>query len=182
MASDAVTVIQNDHRVMEALFEELRDPASDRPALLDEVAARFAAHARAEEEQVYPALVEADPSQADDVHHGLDEHHEAEELLEELRATALDSPAFDEVLDEFVAAVSHHVEEEESELLPRLAESVGKARLQELGRAFEQARLHQLRGAGFEQAGEAADTGNSDAAGHRYINKDDLVDAARRRG
>src|SRR3712207_9481325 len=97
MTSDAVTMIKNDHRVMESLFEKLKDPSSDRPALLEEVAARLNAHARAEEERVYPALVRAEPSEADEVHHGVEEHHEAEELLERLRATDPSGAQFDKL-------------------------------------------------------------------------------------
>ena len=70
MASDAVTMIKNDHRVMERLFDMLKDPNSDRPALLSEVAARLSAHSWAEEEKVYPALLKADPSEEGQVYHG----------------------------------------------------------------------------------------------------------------
>jgi hypothetical protein len=157
MAPDAVTVIKRDHRVIEALFDRLRDPSSDRAALVEEVAARFAAHARAEEDHVYPALAKADPSDADELHHGVDEHHEAEELLEELRDTEPDSPDFQTALQELVDAVRHHVEEEEAEILPQLAESVDRTRLVELGRAFEDARLRELREAGFDADGGAGD-------------------------
>ena len=51
------------------------------------------------------------------------------------------SAQFDAVLEEFVAAVKHHIEEEETKILPALAESVERSRLGELGAAFEERRI-----------------------------------------
>lgn len=150
MASDAVTMIMNDHRVMEALFERLKDPNSDRRALLTEVAARLSAHSWAEEEKVYPALLKADPGEEGQVYHGVEEHHEATDLLHKLLVTDPASQQFDTVLKQFVDAVQHHVEEEESEILPDLAAKVDAARLEKLGEAFEQRRLEILRSHGID--------------------------------
>jgi len=151
MASDAVTMITNDHRVMETLFEMLQDPHSDRPALLTEVAARLSAHSWAEEEKVYPALLKADPTEEGEVYHGIEEHHEATDLLHKLLVTDPTSQQFDTVLELFVSAVKHHVEEEEeSEILPDLASKVDKARLEKLGEAFEERRLEILRSHGID--------------------------------
>jgi hemerythrin superfamily protein len=150
MASDAVTLIKNDHRVMEQLFDMLQDPDSDRPALVAEVTARLSAHAWAEEEKVYPALIKAQPGEEQQVYHGVEEHHEATELLHKLQITDPASTEFDSVLEQFVAAVKHHVEEEESEILPELAAAVGPERLEALGAAFEERRLEILQAHGVD--------------------------------
>jgi hemerythrin superfamily protein len=210
MASDAVTLIMNDHRVMERLFEMLKDPNSDRPALLAEVVARLSAHSWAEEEKVYPALVKADPAEESQVYHGVEEHHEATELLHKLMATDSNSAQFDSLLTEFIDAVKHHVEEEESEILPELSESIGESKLEELGRAFEERRLEVLAahgitdqavGAGGAAAqlalGERAGRGDvasmtrdelyekareADVPGRSQMNKDELAKAVEERG
>jgi hemerythrin superfamily protein len=209
MASDAVTLIMNDHRVMETLFEMLKDPASDRPALVAEVVARLSAHSWAEEEKVYPALIKADPSEEGQVHHGVEEHHEATELLHKLQETDPAGPQFDKALAEFIDAVTHHVEEEESELLPELADSVDRTRLMELGQAFEERRLEVLRShgitdqavgaggaaarlAGGERAGRGDVAGMSrdelyekakaaDVPGRSQMSRDELAEAVRER-
>ena len=170
MATDAVTLIMNDHRVMEQLFEMLKDPRSDRPALVAEVVARLSAHSWAEEEKVYPALLKADPAEEGQVYHGVEEHHEATELLHKLQATDPTSAQFDSVLEQFVEAVTHHVEEEESEILPELSESIDEAKLVELGRAFEERRLEVLAAHGItDQAvgagGAAAQLSRGERAG-----------------
>lgn len=143
MASDAVTLIMNDHRLMEQLFERLRAGSGDRQLLLDEIAARLTAHSHAEELRVYPSLP------AEQAHHGADEHHEAERMLHDLQRMGPEDEAFADKLDDFIAAVAHHVEEEETSMLPALRESVDDARLAELGAAFEQVRLEELTVAGI---------------------------------
>lgn len=210
MASDAVSLIMNDHRVMESLFELLKDPNSDRPALVAEVVARLSAHSWAEEEKVYPALIKADPSEEGQVYHGVEEHHEATEMLHKLQTTDPTSPRFDRVLREFVDAVTHHVEEEESEILPELAEAFDQARLQEMGRAFEERRLEILQahgitdeavgaGGAVAQLARGARAGRGDVAeltreelyeqareaeipGRSQMSKEELAKAAQRKG
>lgn len=146
---DAVTAITNDHRVMEGLFERLTSGQGDKTALVTEVKARLLAHSKAEEEHVYPALVRNDPGEKGDVHHGVEEHREAEEKLRACEA-ALGTTRFAEAVTEFVDAVTHHVEEEESDILPALKDAVGAGKLDELGETFEKRRLSELKAAGFD--------------------------------
>jgi hemerythrin superfamily protein len=183
MGSDAVTLIKNDHRLMEQLFEKMRTRKSERAALVKECVARLSAHSWAEEERVYPAVVQADPPERGEVYHGVEEHHEAERLMHQLEDTDPNSPKFESVLEEFVAAVKHHVEEEETKILPALAESVEPEKLRELGAAFEERRLavlaeHGLGGGPtrdelYEQAKEAQVPGRS------KMSKEELAQAVR---
>jgi hemerythrin superfamily protein len=169
MATDAVTLIENDHRVLEGLFDQLQAGEGDRKALVDEVAARLNAHSRAEEQKVYPAIEQADPAEEEEVEHAYDEHREAEHLLEKARHL-IETPNFGQALTEFVEAVRHHVEEEENEVLPALRDAVDQKTLERLGAEFEEVRVELLRGAGIED--EPAATGGVEAA-------DDLEDATR---
>jgi hypothetical protein len=143
-AADAVTLIERDHRALESLFERVRSGTGDRVTLLNEIAVRLTAHARAEEQEVYPALgpaaaAEPAPDRHSEVEHAFDEHHEAEHWLRAAR-NLTGSPHFDEAFAVFVAAVGHHVQEEEQEMLPALRKAVDPAALRTLGAAFEQAR------------------------------------------
>jgi hemerythrin superfamily protein len=137
-AADAVSLIERDHREMEALFERVKAGNGDRAALLGEITTRLTAHARAEEQEVYPQARRTGPGDAE-VGHAYDEHHEAEHLLRSARNLAA-SPHFDEAFAAFVAAVSHHVEEEEQELLPALRDAVDAGTLRRLGTAFDKTR------------------------------------------
>jgi hemerythrin superfamily protein len=93
------------------------------------------AHSRAEEAEVYPVAA-SEAGEADDVAHSQEEHVKAEQLLEQLAGADPESPAFDQVLNELVDAVTHHVEEEESSVLPGMRDHLDESRLAELGEAF----------------------------------------------
>ncbi|MEV8512605.1 hemerythrin domain-containing protein [Dactylosporangium sp. NPDC051484] len=149
MASDAVTLITNDHRVMERLFERLRSGRGDRQLLLDECAARLTAHSHAEEQKVYPVLAGLDAHAREEAHTGADEHHEAERLLHDLQRISPEGPGFDDTLENFIATVARHVVHEEDELLPTLREALSEERLAEVGAAFEEVRIAELAVAGI---------------------------------
>jgi hemerythrin superfamily protein len=154
MAPDVVTSIKNDHRLLEGLFAQLQAGKGDRAALVTEVAARLTAHSRAEEEEVYPAIKNVARDKQRDVDHAYEEHQEAEHLLRKVE-NLIGSPHFDEALEEFVAAVKHHVEEEESQVLPALEKAVDAGALRRLGETFEQSRAEELRRAGYDEPGDA---------------------------
>ena len=185
MPTDADTLIKDDHRVMEQLFERMRTQKNRRSVLVKECVARLSAHSWAEEERVYPAIVKADPPEQNEVYHGVEEHHEAEQLLHKLAETDPQSPDFDAVLEEFIAAVTHHVEEEESTILPALAESVDRAKLDELGAAFEERRTAVLadHGIGVGSAAELSrdelyqKAKQADVPGRSTMTKDELAQA-----
>jgi len=193
MAADAVTLIKNDHRLMEELFAQLKAAKGDRRALVTEVQARLSAHARAEEAEVYPTLAKAAGEKAE-VEHGTYEHLEAEHKLRKV-SNLIDSPHFSQALDEFVAAVDHHVQEEESELLPALKKATDKETLDRLGAAFERARLDELSTSGYEQAPRSTEPADdlaeatrdelyekaqkADIPGRSHMKKEDLIEALR---
>lgn len=145
---DVVTAIMNDHRVLEGLFEELKSGDEDRAVLIAEIKARLYAHSRAEERYVYPALARLRPSQV--VQHGVEEHREADDKLAELQAASEDDSS--RALKEFIDAVSRHVDEEESELLPAIKAAMSYRKRDELGRRFESSRINELRRAGIDDA------------------------------
>ncbi|MEJ3747342.1 hemerythrin domain-containing protein [Actinomycetes bacterium KLBMP 9797] len=193
MASDAVTLIKNDHRVMEQLFEQMLSRKGDRTALLKECIARLSAHSWAEEEKVYPAIVQADPPEEGQVYHGVEEHHEAEQLMHKLEEIDPASAEFDSTLVEFVEAVKHHVEEEETKILPALAESVDRIKLEELGAAFEERRMAVLSEHGYgadmppgasaparKVGGSAAGGGKAGATKTEKMTKEELYQQAKK--
>lgn len=185
--ADAVTVITSDHRVMEGIFDRLRSGDGDRTALLNEVGARLEAHSRAEEDYVYPAIIRNDPDESKDVYHGYEEHHEAAALLYALKQMEPTDSGFESKLNEFIEAVQHHVQEEESEILPALAESLPPARLQELGREFERRRRRELAAHGYEDEDMSAEELYEEAKeaqipGRSRMSRDELVKAVRESG
>lgn len=134
MKSDVVDLIMNDHRELEKVFDQLLEAPDTRPNLVPVMITMLAAHSRAEEADVYPAARDAGIDK--DVEHSQKEHLEADQLALKLSETPFDAPGFEATLKELVEAVSHHLEEEESTVLPGLRENLSGDRLEALGEAF----------------------------------------------
>lgn len=142
MDQDVVELIMNDHRELERLFDALLNEPDKRAGLLPVMTTLLTAHSRAEEAEVYPAAREAGGE--DDVEHSQKEHLEADQLALALAETDPDSAEFPTALQKLVDAVSHHVEEEETTVLPGMRERLDEARRVELGAAFLAAREQHL--------------------------------------
>lgn len=142
MDSNVVDLIMNDHRELERLFQQLQERPHKRANLVPVMIALLTAHSRAEEAEVYPAAAEA--GIADDVEHSQKEHLEADQLAAEVAGTEVGASDFEAKLTKLIDAVAHHVEEEESTVLPGMRENLSADRLDELGRAFLKSRQQHL--------------------------------------
>jgi Hemerythrin HHE cation binding domain len=142
MDSNVVDLIMNDHRELERIFDQLMTQPDKRPSLVPVMITLLTAHSRAEESEVYPAA--RDAGGAEDVEHSQKEHLEADQLAAAVADTDYDSPQFPEALQKLIDAVKHHVDEEESSVLPGMREHLDAARLDELGQAFLQSRAEHL--------------------------------------
>jgi hemerythrin superfamily protein len=140
---DVVDLIMTDHREVERLFDELKDEPQKRPNLLPVLTTLLTAHSRAEEAEVYPVAA-GEAGEAEEVAHSQEEHIEADELLAKLAATDSSSPEFEQVLQEPIDAVAHHVEEEETKVLPGMRERLSDDRRLQLGEAFAASREKHL--------------------------------------
>jgi hemerythrin-like domain-containing protein len=143
MPADVVELIMQDHREVERLFERMKTDPEERPMLVPVVSALLIAHSRAEEAEVYP-VARDEAGESDDVAHSQEEHAQAEEILERLKGLDHNDPTFDSTLEELVEAISHHVEEEESKVLPGMRERLSTERLGELADAFLHARAEHM--------------------------------------
>ena len=150
MRDDVVDLIMQDHREVERLFDELKTHPEQRRLLIPTLTSLLTAHSRAEEAEVYP-VARDEAGEAEEVAHSQEEHAQAEQLLARLAQTDPEASEFDEVLDDLVEAVTHHVEEEESTVLPGMRERLDDARRAELGRAFAASRAEHM----GDQPGEA---------------------------
>lgn len=147
---DVVDQIEKDHREIERLFELLRTDPGQRDLAVTEVMALLVAHSRAEEAEVYP-VARDEAGETEEVEHSQEEHAEAEAILERLAAMDANDPQYESVLKELVDSVKHHVEEEESTVLPGMRDRLSDDRRAELGEAFLASRAEHL----GEKPGEA---------------------------
>ena len=151
MAQDAVELIKSDHRKVEQLFREFEE-AGDRAyrtkqELVGQIVEELEVHATIEEETYYPAVeAKAKKEGKELIAEAVEEHHVVKILLGELRSMSSEDEAFDAKVTVLMENVRHHVEEEESELLPQSEKILDTDELTRLGEEMA-ARKRQL-GAG----------------------------------
>jgi hemerythrin superfamily protein len=166
-------LIRADHREFERLFAELSDP-DRRPLVAPTLVALLAAHARAEEAEVYPALREH-TDRSDKVEHSQEEHAEADQLASQLTDASLASDQFTSTLNDLVKSVRHHIEEEEETVLPGLDE-LDQAMQQQLATAFLRVRAEHLTAGATELTREELErqARNEGVSGASAMTKDEL--------
>ncbi|MFV0544292.1 MAG: hemerythrin domain-containing protein [Marinicella pacifica] len=124
-----------DHAIQRNLIEQLLDTTGDseeRRRLFRQLKQELLIHADAEERHFYVPLIEIDRTQ-DDARHGIAEHHEIEELVEQVEQTAYDSSGWLKHAKNLADKVLHHLEEEEQDYFPKASEVLSDEQAEELG-------------------------------------------------
>ena len=137
---DAITLLKKDHQLVKKLFrdfERLHHKSEEgvtkqMEAIVTRLIRELSVHAAIEEELVYPLAKARIRNAEDNVYEALEEHHHAKLGLTDIqRATRNERfPAKVMVLAELV---KHHIEEEETVLLPKLRKALGRDELKRLG-------------------------------------------------
>lgn len=107
--------IRRDHDIQRDLLDKLVDTSGDsktRSNLFKELKKELTIHANAEERHYYKPLIPSDMMQ-DHARHGIAEHHEIDELIEQLEDTAMDSSGWLKIAKNLKEKVEHHLEDEE---------------------------------------------------------------------
>jgi hemerythrin superfamily protein len=140
---DLIDLLVADHRRLESLFAEIETSprTAVRRAALDAAIATLARHSAAEEEFLHPALREHLPAGQDIAAYETREHTQVDELVERLSRLNDVDPAFGELLAALLGTVRLHMQEEETELFPRLATACAAGTLLELGERLKSVRV-----------------------------------------
>jgi hemerythrin superfamily protein len=133
---DALKLLTQQHREVDALFEQFEEAEDDaeKRACFDEIADNLAIHATIEEKFFYPA-VRAKQTE-EELEESFDEHLEIKKLLVDAM-NSTEKPGFDARVAALQGAVEHHVEEEEEELFPTVRELLGADALEAIGQQLE---------------------------------------------
>jgi hemerythrin superfamily protein len=135
-AQDVVDVLLADHREVERLFAEIEAAAGDRQRredLVNVVVAELMRHSAAEEQYLYPAARRHLPDGDRIADHELAEHARAEEVMKALLKRDGDDDGFDQLVSKLMSEIRHHVEEEETDLFPKLRQSCDRQTLVDVG-------------------------------------------------
>jgi uncharacterized protein (TIGR02271 family) len=142
---DAVSLVLAQHDEIRALFatfgELSRRPSKKKQKLVHEIVTYLMRHAQVEEQVFYPAVRAELPDLSFEVDEDLEEHHLAEILLSEVEAVPASSPRYDAKIAVLIENVSHHLDEEEEQLLPRVRDEFDEVARRELGAAMREAWL-----------------------------------------
>jgi len=140
---DAIELLESQHREVEKLFAKIERAKSEdvKAQLFEQIADKLAVHASIEEHHFYPA-VKAKRTE-DILLESLEEHLGIKRVLADLLETEASDETFDAKISVLKEQVSHHVEEEESELFPKVQKLLGSEQLEAIGQAMsaEQAEL-----------------------------------------
>ena len=142
---DAVDLILADHRLVDHLFDRYEamdgsEPPEVKRELVREFTRELSIHAAIEEQLFYPMVRDELPQGDDLVEESLDEHQGVKELLAAIEDTDPAEPKFDERVTMLIREVRHHVQEEETEILPGLRAWLSTDVLQDLGRRLADAK------------------------------------------
>ena len=116
---NAIDMLKAQHRLVEKLFEAIKGAkGGEKRELFFELADSLAIHTTIEERHFYPAIK---AKQTEDILlESLEEHLAAKRTLADLLVTDVGDETFDAKLTVLEEQISHHVEEEEEEMFPKV--------------------------------------------------------------
>jgi hypothetical protein len=107
--------LRESHEIQRSLARKVLNTSGDTPERADlfkDLKLELSAHALAEERHFYAPIMESDAG-IDISRHGIAEHHEIDELVEQLEETEASSPAWLPLARKLSEKVHHHLLEEE---------------------------------------------------------------------
>lgn len=184
---DPIAMLEEDHRRVEALFDQYGQ--SQDPLIAQQIVTELQVHTTVEEREIYPTVKNDVPGGDELEQEAEKEHEEVEQLLAQIEQRGFDDPSVPELMLKVEEGVSHHVEEEETEMFPKLRETVGEDTLQQLGEKAMQAKQQLMAQKGGGRAGGSTVEGEltkeelyqkakeQDIEGRSKMNKDELQQA-----
>jgi general stress protein YciG/hemerythrin superfamily protein len=141
VAPKATDLLRADHRKVEELFsryESQEDQMQPKDTVLRQICQELEVHARLEEEIFYPAVRALGTGEGEDlVAEAVKEHQTIKNLVAQLKGMTFDNGTGDSIVRQLKECVSHHVREEESEMLPQAEQLLGD-QLEALGAQLQQ--------------------------------------------
>jgi hemerythrin superfamily protein len=139
---DALKVLIADHNRVRGLFklyEQAHGDGNTEAAgrLVGRIIRELEVHTRLEEEVFYPRVHDLDEEVADTVEEGLEEHHVANTLMEEISQLEPGDDQWVAKVKVLMESVQHHIGEEEEELFPDVRSELDAAALEELGQRLD---------------------------------------------
>jgi hemerythrin superfamily protein len=135
---DAQELLVADHNRIRGLFKrcttaEAADDTTAMAPLVDKIVEELTIHTTIEEEIYYPTVRDLSDEVRDVVAEGIQEHHVAKQLIEELRGLEAGGEEWVAKVKVLIEGVEHHAEEEEKEMFPGVKRVMSSDDLTALG-------------------------------------------------
>ena len=127
---DAITLLTQDHRSVDQLFEKYGSSPS--PDIAKQICQELTIHAAIEESVLYPALADMDDGVSLNSE-AVDEHAEMKKLIVKIQSLDYATDKVESIVKELQGDVQHHVKDEETEMFPKMKEALGAQVMNELG-------------------------------------------------
>jgi hemerythrin superfamily protein len=140
---NAISLLERDHRTVEAIFEELEDlkggesPKRKRE-LCEKLVRELSIHSAIEEMIFYPEVKKNVAAAKELVLESLEEHNVIKWGLDALQSMKIGDERLDAKIKVLRDAVLHHIEEEENELFPKVRQAMQPSMLNDVGKRLEQ--------------------------------------------
>jgi hemerythrin superfamily protein len=128
---DPIAMLEQDHRKVESLFADWQQ--SKAAAVAAQICMEFTVHAAIEEQSIYPVLARDVPEGEALEEEAEQDLVEAKQLIAQIEHAGFKGPQVDVAMEILHSTVTHHVEEEESEIFPKMRQSLGQDVLDPLG-------------------------------------------------
>lgn len=140
--------LRGSHELQRALLRQIvRIPASrpeQRKAVFHSLKTELAAHAAAEERFLYAPIL-MDDMGLDPSRHALSEHHEVDELVEDIEELSPSGEAWMEHVKKLAHKVRHHLKEEETSFFQTSGKILSDAEKLRLGRLYQRDHARMLK-------------------------------------
>jgi hemerythrin superfamily protein len=138
---DIIVELVKDHDELREMFGKLRGGSTsatsatgdERARLVREMTVELVKHSVAEEVHLYPLIRKVFDDGDHIADHEIDEHAQVERLLKELEKLEPTDAKYDQNVQQVIDDVTHHAQEEETEVFPRLRQLCKEDELRELG-------------------------------------------------
>jgi hemerythrin superfamily protein len=160
---NATQMIRQDHKKVEGLFKKFEQTKGSQAKrrLAENAMAELEVHAALEEEIFYPAVKNEVDDGSSMVQEAIEEHQTVKQLIGELKRMEEADEEFESQFSQLMENVQHHVEEEESEMLPKVEES--ELDLNSLGQQMAQRKQEMQNGGRATKKASNAGSGRKSA-------------------
>lgn len=125
------------HRKLLAQLEETSGDSEERRSLWHQFYYDVGAHAAAEELTFYSGLIAKSDGQSEG-RHSVAEHHELDEMIQELNDMDMSSPGWLTRFKTMKDRYEHHIEEEEEDIFPVAKEVIGSDKTGDIAAEFSE--------------------------------------------